>query len=418
MIDELNQPLRWVETFAYQAGKPIRLMPTGTFRRGARTFTISRADLEQMAANYDSGRPRWKVPLYFGHPTKENMDPPKAGNIARVYVADDDKGRPALFGVPEYTTDALQAVEGGAYQYVSPGVLWSKNGSAYADEGGRSWDNVLEHVAFTNRPFFGEHTAVFSADDEAGSEMMSDNSDAHLRARAKAMDDLAAIGQQIVDISKGGWAMALPEHKRPMVEIEVETDGDEVRDVTLATSAKADDLVEDQDKEKGMAMDDNTQANTFSVNAEEFAALTQQAAEAATAKARTAELEAELATIKRSARLATLKGEAETFSALSLPTDELAEKLFELEEKAGPDLYGYFVAALKTANGLAGGGENFEQKTVENAKGATAAETFEAAVEQVHAEEFGADPRKFGAAMNRAAEKFPELARQYAGTGR
>lgn len=149
--------IRWVEPFAYQAGKPFRVMPLGTFKRGDRTLTITKDDLQQMAANFEGGRPRWKVPLYFGHPTAEQPDPPKAGNVASVEVRDD-----GLYAVPEYTDKGKTSVEAGEYQFTSPGVLWNKNGSAYVDEQGRQFDNVIEHVALTNRPFFGSHVALFS----------------------------------------------------------------------------------------------------------------------------------------------------------------------------------------------------------------------------------------------------------------
>jgi len=163
--------IRWVEPFTYQAGKPFRVMPLGTFKRGDRTLTITQDDLQQMAANFEGGRPRWKVPVYFGHPTAEQPDPPKAGNVASVEVRDD-----GLYAVPEYTDKGKASVEDGEYQFVSPGVLWDKNGSAYVDEQGRQFDNVIEHVALTNRPFFGQHVALFS---EPGvvEKMMSDYSE-------------------------------------------------------------------------------------------------------------------------------------------------------------------------------------------------------------------------------------------------
>ena len=41
--------IRWVEPFAYQAGKPFRVMPLGTFKRGERTLTITKDNLQQMA---------------------------------------------------------------------------------------------------------------------------------------------------------------------------------------------------------------------------------------------------------------------------------------------------------------------------------------------------------------------------------
>ena len=153
--------LRWVEPFQYQTGQPFRVMPLGEYKRGGRTLNITPDDLKAMAANYAAQRPRWAIPLYFGHPTEGNPDPPKVGNVKQLYFVDGD----GLYAVPEFTPDGERAVADGAYQFVSPGVLWSKNGASYIDEHGKKFDNVIEHVALTNRPYFGASTALFSADD-------------------------------------------------------------------------------------------------------------------------------------------------------------------------------------------------------------------------------------------------------------
>jgi len=192
--------IRWVEPFAYQAGKPFRVMPLGTFKRGDRTLTITKDDLAQMAANFEGGRPRWKVPVYFGHPTAEQPDPPKAGNVASVEVRDD-----GLYAVPEYTDKGKASVEDGEYQFVSPGVLWDKNGSAYVDEQGRQFDNVIEHVALTNRPFFGKHVALFS---EPGvvEQMMGDYpmamEEAHGHRLLSALETVSGLADSMEDVEE------------------------------------------------------------------------------------------------------------------------------------------------------------------------------------------------------------------------
>ena len=150
--------IRFIEPFAYKPGQPFRVMPVGEFKRGSRTLKITPADLQQMAANYDSGKPRWTIPLYFGHPTDVNPDPPKVGNVKRLLVKPD-----GLYAEPEYTSDGEKAVADGAYQFVSPGVLWSKNGSSYTDDQGKEFDNVIDHVALTNKPYFGKNTQLFSS---------------------------------------------------------------------------------------------------------------------------------------------------------------------------------------------------------------------------------------------------------------
>ena len=117
-MDMSDQNFRFVEPFDYKPGQPFRVMPLGEFKRGNRTLTITKDDLAQMAANYDGGKPRWKIPLYFGHPTDANPDPPKGGNVKRLVVKDD-----GLYAEPEYTPEGERAIADGAYQFVSPGVL-------------------------------------------------------------------------------------------------------------------------------------------------------------------------------------------------------------------------------------------------------------------------------------------------------
>ncbi len=152
-----NNSIRWIDPFDYKQGEPFRVMPVGTFKRGQRTLTITKADLEAMAANAQGGNPRWAIPIYFGHPTDTNPDPPTVGNAKKLFVKDD-----GLYAVPEWSADGEKAVKDGAYQFVSPGVLWSKNGSEYTDDQGNKHDNVVDHIALTNKPFFGKHTALFS----------------------------------------------------------------------------------------------------------------------------------------------------------------------------------------------------------------------------------------------------------------
>lgn len=153
----MTNSIRWVEPFAYKPGEPFRIMPVGDFKRGDRELKITKDRLEALAANANNGRPRWHIPLYLGHPTEQNPDPPKVGNVTKLEVRDD-----GLYAFPEWTGDGEKAVTDGAYQFNSPGVMWSLNGSAYADEKGNKFDNVLDHVALTNKPWFGRATALFS----------------------------------------------------------------------------------------------------------------------------------------------------------------------------------------------------------------------------------------------------------------
>ncbi len=159
-MNPVKNSILWIEPFAYKPGEPFRVMPIGSFKRGERTLDITPQRLNDMAANYAAQRPRWKIPIYAGHPTDTQPDPPKLGNVAKLEVKVD-----GLYAVPEYSDDGAKMAQDG-YQYCSPGVLWSLNGSRYVDDQGQEFDNVIDHVALTNRPFFGSHTALFSADPE------------------------------------------------------------------------------------------------------------------------------------------------------------------------------------------------------------------------------------------------------------
>src|SRR3990167_4304222 len=88
--------VRYIDAFAYTPGQPFRVMPVGQFKRGERVLDITLADVQQMITNYEAGRPRCKIPIYAGHPTDANPDPPKVGNINRLFAQAD-----GLYAEPE-----------------------------------------------------------------------------------------------------------------------------------------------------------------------------------------------------------------------------------------------------------------------------------------------------------------------------
>jgi len=161
MARESMSQVIWIDPYKYSAGKPFRIFPIGDFKRGDRTIDLTKERLAEMKANYEADRPRWKAPIYAGHPTDTQPDPPKLGNVASLELKDD-----GLYAIPEYSDKGKELVDEESYQYVSPGVLWKLAGASYTDEEGNEFDNVLDHVALTNRPFFGSRTAIFSSDAE------------------------------------------------------------------------------------------------------------------------------------------------------------------------------------------------------------------------------------------------------------
>ncbi len=221
-------PVRWVEPFAYTEGAPLPVMPIGQFKRGGRTLDISPADLAEMAANYQAGRPRWDIPIYAGHPVDGQPEPGRLGIATRMYVQDG-----MLLADVEWTPEGEQVASSGQYGYTSPGVIWSKNGARYDDGKGGKFDNVVEHIALTNMPFFGQHTALFSAHEipgleasmsdptptptaetEAPAEEFGDHSDAQFKTMRKAFERMQALVSEMAQVAQD-WAAELPEHKRP-----------------------------------------------------------------------------------------------------------------------------------------------------------------------------------------------------------
>ena len=386
-----------------------------------------------MAANYEAGRPRWNIPIYFGHPTDTQPDPPKMGNVKRLFVRDD-----GLYAEPEYTPEGEKAIADGAYQYESPGVLWKLNGSAYTDEQGHEHDNIIDHVALTNRPFFGQNVALFSAD---GVDLMADNSDVHLGAMKRAMAKMKELASAMMD-AVGSWGADLPEGKRPpegyASKIVVSTTEDprtvaeavvsqlQERGILKGNAQKIaqDAGVETGDKDQ-KTMTDTTVTTTpttpapeqFTVTAEEFAALKAKAEKVEGLEARATELgkqaetfAADLAKERDARRLDTLTRRCEQFMAIAEAPTMLAAHLQKLE-KLDADEFKYFDELLTTLDRELVQSGLFSERA--DARKGENVETFEAVVEKVLAEKFGGDREKYADAMNAAQKARPDLADEY-----
>ena len=383
--------IRWVEPFQYTAGKAFRVMPLGTFKRGERTLEVTRERALEMANNYAAGRPRWTIPIYLGHPTPEQPDPPKAGNIKRMFVQDD-----GLYAEPEYAPDGEKAVGDGAYQYVSPGVLWKLNGSAYTDDQGKEFDNVIDHVAFTNRPFFGNNVALFSSEPFAEHE---DHSDHQIGMMKRLMAQIAPAWGQLMKLVGAGQDTLLEENQE-----------EEPEEASAEGTGEIDVYEEASHKESNMA-------DQFTVTAEEFNALKAKAnqvdalvAETLALKTQAETFAGQLQSEKDARRREALVVRCEKFMAIPEKSETLAEKL-HLLEKAGPELFAYFdklLASLDTQLVQAG---LFSEQA--DARGGTAAEDFVTYAEKVWADEFKSDPAKWSEAMNKAAALRPDLAREH-----
>ena len=370
MANESMSNLTWVDPFKYVAGAPFRIFPVGEFKRGDRTLDLTKERLAEMKSNYEANRPRWKAPIYGGHPTETQPDPPKLGNVSSLELRDD-----GLYALPEYNDSGTRLISDESYQYVSPGVLWKLAGAAYTDEQGNEFDNVLDHLALTNRPYFGSKTALFSSD-----------------------ESLAREGNLITDI--------LSEVKSSITELFKDFKSEvKVKEKESETMTEPIVKVEDFNALK-------TQMETLS--AERKAEAEKFAAELATAKVRADTLEAEnkkqsekLAETVKARRLDLLKTQADTFAHLPIERDEFAEKFYVLETSLPEDAK-WFIEKFANFETLLAQASLFSQIARPNAK--VGVETLESITEKVLTEKFDGDRSKYSEAFIAAGQLRPDLA--------
>lgn len=371
--NETMSNLLWIDPFAYVEGQPFRIFPIGTFKRGDRTLDITEQCLREMEQNYAAKRPRWEIPIYFGHPTEANPDPPKGGNIKRLEFRPGE----GLYAYPEYTDEAKKSVEDGKYQYCSPGVLWSKGGSVYSDEHGNEFDNVIDHIALTNRGYFSPQTSLFSSDE----------------ALMKETDTFTQFKEWFTELFK--------EHKEEMKE--------------MPMPEKAED-----NKEKSNMTDTVVLTDTFDAKAkidELTAQLGKQADEFKAAqevslaeKKRADEFAVALTHERKIRRVSELYRVAESFTALPIQPDEFAEKFYALEQ-VNADLAKWFTEKFAQFNTDMAAGDLFSQISRRDARKAEV-ETVETFAAKIAAEETKQDKSKFTytEALLEAAKRRPQLA--------
>ena len=436
MAKESMSSLAWIDPFKYISGKPFRIFPIGEFKRGERTIDLTKERLSEMKVNYEADRPRWKAPIYAGHPTDVQPDPPKLGNVASLELKDD-----GLYAVPEYSEKGKELVDEESYQYVSPGILWKLSGASYTDEQGNEFDNVLDHVALTNRPFFGSRTAIFSSDPRL---MQSDDKLDFILSR------LDTLGEQFREfdtemrekMAKSG--MAMPDGSYP-----IENAGDLSNAIQAfgrsgnkpATKAhiikrakalgKTDLLPEDwsEDTTRSRKMSDTVVTpEAFAELQSKFAEMNKALAEKdekaealavefKTAKEKADKLEADNKTLtdqftaeQKARRLDALRNQADVFTHLPIERDEFAEKFYALGA-IDAELAKWFGEKFTAFETMAAQGELFKQISKPNA-GANE-ETFEGLIQKILKEQFDGDQSKYVDAMGIAVKARPDLGKAY-----
>lgn len=386
------------EPFAkMEPGKPMKLMPVGTWYRGKRVLELTADRLKQIEDNFKKGLPRFRVGFSLDHAE----DRGKVGDIEEVaYLAEASDG-PGLYATKYNLTErGVKALEMDGYDAVSAEVVWTLNGATYQDpETGSEHDNVLVGAAFTPRPFFGHsQVALYSADQKKG-EAMADESVTFLQRIADGIEKLvawakpnkteAAVAAAVVAVRDefAVWDTAfindLPDSAFLFIEDGGEKDADGrtvprgLRHFPVRDTAGAVDLPHLRNalaripqsalspeqkatalgKAHAMAKDKGVGEAAQTMAAEEAAKEAEKMAEALeaekfteqlkakdveierlTAEAKEAsgkaeKLEADIKAAKLEQRKGELKAEAEAFKALPVKPEEYVEKFVALEEK-------------------------------------------------------------------------------------
>uniref|UniRef100_A0A6M3KLR3 Uncharacterized protein n=1 Tax=viral metagenome TaxID=1070528 RepID=A0A6M3KLR3_9ZZZZ len=411
------------EPFAtMEYGKPIKLLPMGTFYRGKRVLDLTRDRLQAMLDNFKRGLPRYRVGINLNH--KEETG--KVGDILDLGLLED-----GLYATRYELSDrGRTAVEEEGYDAASAEVVWSLNGSTYQDpETGKEYDNVLVGAALTPRPFFGhKHVALFSADADAE---VYDGGDVeefkggYLVVEEDGTEHLPVIGDDGKPdrrLMGAAWAALHGGYRGNKYEGPKKQEAiRKLKALYKRLGATPPGEGESSDKEAAMA-EDVQKAEEFAAKLQEKDAeierLTAEAAAAAekltAASEKLTVVEAERAAEKRSKRVEELKAEALAYESISLDTDRYVASILSLEEKA-PDEASWvkeqFAALDKIAKAA---GVTREIGSDREGEDQPPAEQFITLVSAMVTEKFGGDQSKWSEAMAVVGASHPQLAEAYA----
>lgn len=343
------------EPFAkFEMGKAISLLPQGRWYRGSRILELTKERLQEIAANFAKGLPRFRVGLNLDHEDKG-----KVGDVKAIeYMPDGEKGPGIYITDYDMSSKAIKSIEDDGYDGVSAEMIWTLNeGAKYQDpETGAEFDNVLVGVALTPKPFFGHnHVSLYSQTKE--DETVPDN--------------IAAIVEGVVSSLKQAQAPAPKEA-----------------------------VVTDQAQVKEIAGVDELRTKLTTDLREELEA----------ANKRADRLAAEWHMEKMAEQKSVLRMEAEAYKAISIEPDEYVKHFIALDPKAAE----WFRVQFKGFDAAARAAGGFNERGSGRGNDTSEADQFLAAVDGVLKEEFRGDTGKYGEALRIAEKKHPALARAYA----
>lgn len=140
-----------------QTGKRVPLVMIGTFYKGKQKFTITRADIAQMAENLK--KRGGDVVMDYEHASEfpevaQGQPIPAAGWITSMDDSPDTRG--VVWGEVTFTARALALISSGEYRYISPAIDWG----ARDKHDGTQQGATLTSAALTNRPVLDQMPAI------------------------------------------------------------------------------------------------------------------------------------------------------------------------------------------------------------------------------------------------------------------
>src|SRR3990170_4082403 len=470
-------------------GEPIRIMPAGVFYRGERKLNITEDRLKAIAANFKAGLPRFRVPINENHAGVGKVG--QVNGVEYMPVGSDGPGLYATqYELTEEVRKLVQSKRFDATS--PEVIWSLLDGAKYQDpQSGEYVDNVLVGLALTEKPFFGhDKVALFSAEggamDGEGdmptmkkvkrmlTDMMAlfrDVPDADKAGDAQDADRFAvwtvAFMNDLPDsaflhIESGGekdedgrtvprtlrhfpyrdasGKVDLPHLRNALARIPQSSLSAEVKQRVIAKARGiAEDagigVSEEASYEEDTMADDKKSVptptpspETFTVKADEFAALKAKAAEVdalsekfkalesqtSEAKAKADKFAADLAAEKHGRRLDQLIEKFDAMVGIPEKAETLANKVLALEEKDA-DLAKFFSELIDKADKALVESELFSQR---GSTRQSESETFEAAVEKVLTDQFKGNVAQYSNAMDIVQRTRPELAREYVNRGR
>lgn len=135
----------------------IPLAKLGKWFKGKQQFSVTKADMAAMVANFRK-RKNGEVPLDYDHgmvyAAGSGQPVPAAGWLKEIEDGPDADG--VLYGSVEFTDKAREMVKAKEYKYISPVIVWGARDKVTGEQQGAT----VQSVALTNAPLMDEMPAL------------------------------------------------------------------------------------------------------------------------------------------------------------------------------------------------------------------------------------------------------------------